>query len=113
MKKLTFFTVTVSMLLSSCVFFQIIDIIDATSDRNSENDIRGNVKIYIENKSREIIVVHNHGYGLGVELARISVNDLQIINIRRGSIVYVMYARTGDKIREIKCDEDQKHYIIY
>jgi hypothetical protein len=113
MKKTLFWVVIVliSVTPSSCLLFKIYEDIYVFEHRNDERDIQGNVIIYVQNRTKEIIVVFNKERGYS--LAQISYGDMQLINIKMGESIYVIGGNTNTQYLETVCDEDQKRYVIY
>ncbi|MDR1390747.1 MAG: hypothetical protein LBJ31_12325 [Treponema sp.] len=90
-----------------------MDDMDIFSKRNDDNDYPGNVKIYVENRSEEIIVVFDKDYFEGIELARISIRKVQTINIEKGRTIYISGGNTRKQYMEIICDKDNETYYCF
>jgi hypothetical protein len=97
----------------SCRLFIIMADTFSYVDRDNDNDIEGNVQIYIDNKTSETLVVFSRGYKTGAPLASISPGTMQKINVSKGSRVYISGGNTDNLYREILCESDQETYTIY
>jgi len=128
MKKVIFYILCVLFIstISSCKLLAVIidigTVTDTVSSNNKDNDIIGNVQIYIENKTDEIIVVfaklkrtiyEKGNENMEIDLARIPKGKMKKINVKKGMEIYIIGGHTQRKYREIVCDIDQETIVIY
>ena len=104
-------TTLISLTLFSCLLLSRD--LRTIENKNNENEIYRNVKIYIDNRSNETINVHSLGNAIPLLLARILPGTVELINIRKGTIIYLNSENPQRQPREIICDEDQKTYFVY
>jgi hypothetical protein len=114
------FLFSIMVVPSSCTLLQLTnDVLQMAEDvntfdtKNDDESYPGNVKIYIENRAKEIIVVYDYDFFRGVELARIPMGGVQLINIKKGKTIYASGGSTKRPYSKIICDTDQEKYPIY
>lgn len=99
--------------MSSCTLLGVILDIDTVASKDKDDDIRGNVQIYVNNKTFETLLVFAKGFNNDIELARITKEKIQKINVRKGIEIYIIGGTTQRKYREIICNTDQETFVIY
>jgi hypothetical protein len=129
MKKTVFYilcVLTVST-ASSCAFLAaLIDMgqfVDTISSNNKDDDVRGNVQVYINNKTDELLAVfakvrktihkENENEYMEIDLARIPKGKEQKINVKKGTEIFIKGGHTQRVYREFVCDIDQETVVIY
>jgi len=120
MNKNILYLLLLSMNLFSCTLIKIVDDVHTISSRDKEDDIRGNIHVYIENKTNEIILVNivyldidGKKTGKSMELARVSKSEIKMINISKGRRVSVTGGNTRKEYFETICENDYETFVIY
>jgi hypothetical protein len=83
--------------------------------KNEKTKFSTNVQIYIHNKTvdKDIINVHTLGKSIPILLVRLSWGDMELLNIEKGTKIYINFENSNRIPLEIICNEDQKNYYIY
>jgi hypothetical protein len=115
MKKVLFCSLVIffSLTLFSCALLS-----DHYTIKNKNEKIKfpANVQIYIYNRTieNESINVFISGNILPlILLETILQGDEKMINIEKGTKIYINSANTGRLYKEIICDKDREKYYIY
>ncbi|MDR0321969.1 MAG: hypothetical protein LBI28_10730 [Treponema sp.] len=117
MKKLLLLNFLVLITVSSCLEF--LEVSRYARDSNRDNDIRGNVIIYVENRTRETVIVFamrkrdDVELTRSAELARILEGGIQRINLQKGATINVIGGNSNRKYMEAICNQDQETFVIY
>jgi hypothetical protein len=121
------FTAILSLNLFSCAFLKLVSGINTLSSVkkelssvNKEDDIQGNIHVYIENKTDEIILV-NHIYldiggektGKSLELGRVSKSEIKMLNIKKGITIFFIGGNTRKVYFETICEKDYETFVIW
>jgi hypothetical protein len=96
-----------------------MDDVHTFSSRDEEKDIPGHVHIDVENGTNELILVNlvyfdtnGEKTGRTMELARISIGEIKMVNIRKGSTISVIGGNTRKEYLESICENDYERFII-
>jgi hypothetical protein len=114
------FTITLSVNLFSCTLIAAMAELHDFSVRDKEDDVRGNIHVYIENKSNETVLVNlvyldrsGEKNGRSMEFARVSKSEIKMINIRKGATISVSGGNTRKEYLETVCNSDYETIVIY
>jgi hypothetical protein len=129
MKRIIFylFCILIIKIISSCTLlgfiYDVSNTVDTVNSRDKDNDIIGNVQIYVENKTNEIIIVYakvektiknkDEDEIIKIDLARIPKGKIQKINIKKGREIFIMGGNSQIKYLETICNSDQETFVIY
>jgi hypothetical protein len=90
------------------------------SVRDKEDDVRANIHVYVENKSSETVLVDlvyldisGEKTGRSIQLARVSKNEIKMVNLRKGATISVSGGNTRKEYLKTVCDNDYETIVIY
>jgi hypothetical protein len=97
-----------------------MDDVNTFSSRNKEERIPDNVRIYIENNTKELLVVNLIYFDIMddrtekiMEIARISKGESKMLNIKMGRTISVMGGNTRKIYLDEICEKDQETFVIW
>ena len=107
-----FFTI-ILLAISSCstlpAIFEMLVFLDSVNETIGSEE---KIKIFIENKTSETIVIFVNGYLKGADLARIPRGKEKEIKITKGRTIYISGGTTQKEYGKIICDVDSETIII-
>ena len=114
------FFVILSINTCSCTMIRIMDDINTFSSRNKEEHISGNIFVYIDNRTNELLVVYLIYFDIiddkierSMEIARVSKGETKMVNIKTGRAISVMGGNTRKTYIKQICEKDQETFTIW
>jgi hypothetical protein len=111
-KAVIFFVIMSTIFFSCTSLVAIIDTIQFLDSATERGENEGDIVIFIDNRTDEILIIFVNGYKKGVELARILPKNEQKLSISKGRTIYISGGNTGKDYSEIICDNDGETFTI-